>query len=567
MLAAAAAGGELPDERGLASALTARYSDDEEAVRPASPAKAQEAAPTRVLRSGFDDEDDNSDSDWEVDDDGFRYEPGGARNDVTANSAMQPKSKRLQRLETRVNTAMTGHKLDVSQTAGLPATVATSVRENMRRGEAVTVRTSEKQDRATVEQALDPKTRLILLKMLNQGVFKEINGCISTGKEANVYHAVTESGTDLAVKVYKTSILVFKDRDRYVAGDWRFRNGYCRSNPRKMVRTWAEKEMRNLTRLVDAGLFSPQPRMLRNHVLVMDFIGSDGVAAPRLKDAIISTSKLGDLYAQLLVDVRTLFQVCRLAHGDLSEYNILYHEGRLAIIDVSQSVDLDHPRCFEFLKEDLTHINAFFSRKGVPTATVQQLFEFVTDPAINEGNIDACVARLRELAELRDARDEDSAAAAEEQIAQHVFRNAYIPRRLEEVTHFERDAARLASGVPVEGVYYQTVTGLQQDLSVRQEPTLLVAGGAADAAAADSGDASPGSSGDDSEEEGDDSEEGSSGSEEEGGEFEERKKVSKEEVRAARKANKSAVKEQAREKRKEKMPKHIKKQKTRPKHK
>ena len=51
--------------------------------------------------------------------------------------------------------------------------------------------------------------------MLNGGLFSEINGCISTGKEANVYHAVTEDGTDLAVKVYKTSILVFKDRDRH----------------------------------------------------------------------------------------------------------------------------------------------------------------------------------------------------------------------------------------------------------------------------------------------------------------------------------------------------------------
>ena len=48
----------------------------------------------------------------------------------------------------------------------------------------------------------------MLLKMLNSGVFHEINGCISTGKEANVYHAVTAEGEDLAVKVYKTSILV-----------------------------------------------------------------------------------------------------------------------------------------------------------------------------------------------------------------------------------------------------------------------------------------------------------------------------------------------------------------------
>ena len=94
-------------------------------------------------------------------------------------------------------------------------------------------------------------------------------GCISTGKEANVYHAVTAAGVDLAVKVYKTSILVFKDRDRYVSGDWRWRNGYSRKNPRKMVQTWAEKEMRNLIRLKEAGMMVPEVVLLRSHVLVM----------------------------------------------------------------------------------------------------------------------------------------------------------------------------------------------------------------------------------------------------------------------------------------------------------
>lgn len=49
---------------------------------------------------------------------------------------------------------------------------------------------------------------------------------LSTGKEANVYHAVCDSGTSFAVKVYKTSILTFKDRDRYVTGEFRFVSGF-----------------------------------------------------------------------------------------------------------------------------------------------------------------------------------------------------------------------------------------------------------------------------------------------------------------------------------------------------
>ena len=61
--------------------------------------------------------------------------------------------------------------------------------------------------------------RQVLFKMLNRGVFAEINGVVSTGKEANVYHATAPSGEHLAVKVYKTSILVFKDRERCTPQD------------------------------------------------------------------------------------------------------------------------------------------------------------------------------------------------------------------------------------------------------------------------------------------------------------------------------------------------------------
>ena len=41
-----------------------------------------------------------------------------------------------------------------------------------------------------VFQVMDPRTRMILFKLLNQGFFQQIDGCLSTGKEANVYYAV-----------------------------------------------------------------------------------------------------------------------------------------------------------------------------------------------------------------------------------------------------------------------------------------------------------------------------------------------------------------------------------------
>ncbi len=63
----------------------------------------------------------------------------------------------------------------------------------------------------------------------------------------------------------------------------RFRRGYCRHNPRKMVRLWAEKELRNLIRMYNADLPVPKPQLLKSHVLLMDFIGKNGWPAPKLK--------------------------------------------------------------------------------------------------------------------------------------------------------------------------------------------------------------------------------------------------------------------------------------------
>ncbi|EST08157.1 RIO-like kinase [Kalmanozyma brasiliensis GHG001] len=250
------------------------------------------------------------------------------------------------------------------------------------------VRIKDKADRATVEGVLDPRTMLILYKMVNRSLLESVNGCISTGKEANVYHATTPAAGDeegqgsLALKIYKTSILVFKDRDRYVSGEFRFRHGYAKHNPRKMVRLWAEKEARNLKRMVAAGLRAPIPVELRDHVLVMQFLGDeDGWASPRLKDA---DEMIGSdahtwsrLYRELLASVRIMYHECRLVHADLSEYNILYHQGHLWIIDVSQSVEHDHPRAFDFLRADIGHVDEYFARRGVHTLGLRRTFEFV----------------------------------------------------------------------------------------------------------------------------------------------------------------------------------------------
>ncbi|KAM3385341.1 hypothetical protein ACQJBY_009310 [Aegilops geniculata] len=210
----------------------------------------------------------------------------------------QPLSNRTQRLASHMR-ATPLEEWEGRMNVGMSNSVTTAIRDSIRDTTIGKTRNHEKADRATVEQAIDPRTRMVLFKMLNRGDFNNINGCISTGKEANVYHATKIDGQELATKVYKTSVLVFKDRDRYVQGDYRFRYGYFKHNPRKMVKTWAEKEMRNLKRVRAAKIRCPKPLLQKLHVLAMEFIGKGGWAAPRLKDAALSDDKLRGAYLEV----------------------------------------------------------------------------------------------------------------------------------------------------------------------------------------------------------------------------------------------------------------------------
>jgi RIO kinase 1 len=406
---------------------------------------------------------------------------------------------------------------------------------NKRRGD------HDRADRATVEQALDPKTKMILLQMINRDVVSEINGCVSTGKEANVYHAVRddeEYTRDCAIKVYKTAILAFKDRDKYITGEHRFRHGYQKSSNRAMVKLWAEKEMRNLKRLHTAGIPCPEPIYLRQHVLLMSFLGDKkGYPAPRLKDVQFDASPEEQLakwiviYETCVVHMRTMYHTCRLVHGDLSEYNMLWWKDRLYFIDVSQSVEHDHPRSLEFLRMDIKNVSDFFARNGVNVLSEREIFDFITN---NKSLVDEENSRkeLYQLEKDRDSRSDEEKLRLERE--DEVFRQQYIPQNLDQVYDIERDGEQIDRGEGDTLVY----RALLADKAVAPEQ----------------------SSTDDGQEEDD----ASSGAEDETDEeywFEDDKipRGHRFEDKSTKKSRKAQVKAEKREQRQKKMPKHVKK--------
>ena len=280
----------------------------------------------------------------------------------------------------------------------------------------------------------------------------------------------------------------------------------------------------------------------------------------------MSESKARELYRDTIILMRRLFHDCKLVHADLSEFNMLYFEGKVFIIDVSQSVEHDHPHALEFLRKDCTNITDFFKKNSVCTMTVKELFDFVVDPSINSDNIDVinllmlytffnfqiiicnCCEQeyLERMSSLSAERNTLGDLTAEDLVKDQVFKQTFIPQRLDEVVFYERDIRQVKSG-QLDELIYSSVTGIKADLSGTQEvPEILAAESDSD------GSSSSSSSGDEQD----------SASEDEDGK---KKFVSsarpRDESPNTRKERKKALKAEKSEKRKTKIKKHVKKRK------
>lgn len=240
---------------------------------------------------------------------------------------------------------------------------------------------------ATAEMGIDEPTRLRLYKLINNQVLQEINGIISTGKEAVILHAKSDPNypgeqtlpKEVAIKVFKTTLNEFKQRDRYIKDDYRFKDRFSKQNNRTVIKMWAEKEMHNLKRIKAIGINCPSVIALKNNILLMSFIGSDSVPARKLKYALLNDWQMEEAYYEVCKMIKTLYHNAKLVHADLSEYNILWHENKCWLIDVAQSVEPRHPSALEFLMRDITNMMNFFDRAGVKNVCEpRKLFHQVT---------------------------------------------------------------------------------------------------------------------------------------------------------------------------------------------
>jgi RIO kinase 1 len=221
------------------------------------------------------------------------------------------------------------------------------------------------------EEEADP-----LAPFFGEGLITDVLGEVKSGKEGTVYccRAAPSSGlTLLAAKVYRPrGQRNFKNDAIYREGIV-IRNGHDRRAVKRksdwgrefQFGSWLAHEHEVLTLLYEAGADVPRPIRLAGNALLMEYIGDHGGAAPALAQVRLADREVRPLYERVLGNIELLLRL-DWVHGDLSPYNILYHQGRITLIDFPQAVD---PRAnhnaLDLLSRDLENVSRYFGRYGV----------------------------------------------------------------------------------------------------------------------------------------------------------------------------------------------------------
>src|SRR5438132_1195428 len=226
--------------------------------------------------------------------------------------------------------------------------------------DALRTREKDSETRKTYDEVFDHAALLTIADLITDGVISTLDYPVSTGKEANVFDATGPDGRAKAVKIYRIANATFRNIAVYIDGDPRFKK--VKRAIRPTLWAWAQKEYKNLVRMEDAGVRVPAPERVHNNVLVMEYIGDETQPAPALRE--VALEDPAAVYADVLANLRAI-RKAKLVHADMSEYNLLWWDGRVVVIDVGQAVPLDHLRAAEWFKRDVGNIARFFRRLRV----------------------------------------------------------------------------------------------------------------------------------------------------------------------------------------------------------
>jgi len=217
------------------------------------------------------------------------------------------------------------------------------------------------------------------------------------GKEASVYQCLGNTTTQhkyIAAKVYRPrkfrqlrndslyreGRLILDDEGHEIRDDRALHAIQQRTNfgKRLLHTSWIEHEYQTMAMLHKAGADIPEPLASGNNAILMAYIGWDDVPAPTLNTVNLDCDEAQRVFDKVIRNVEIMLNKFRV-HGDLSAYNILYHEGEIFLIDFPQAIDPRVNRAaYPIFKRDLTRLCEYFQAQYLncdPAGLAEQLWQ------------------------------------------------------------------------------------------------------------------------------------------------------------------------------------------------
>ncbi|MEO6694550.1 MAG: RIO1 family regulatory kinase/ATPase [Ignavibacteria bacterium] len=226
-----------------------------------------------------------------------------------------------------------------------------------------------------------------------RAIVDELLHVIKSGKEATVYLGKSSEGYS-AVKIY-TDLRVrsFKRDDIYrqgrFIGDARIEKAIDQGsktglNAHQIL--WVAEEFRQMKYLYNSGIPVPKPIANSGLVVVMEFIGEEGDAAPRISDLKLDRDEAEDCFRQSVKILEKIISAGRI-HGDYSSYNLLLHDEKVILIDFPQVIEIQsNVSSKDILKRDIVSLCKSFKRHKVvadPEKIYRNMVNIIYDSGID----------------------------------------------------------------------------------------------------------------------------------------------------------------------------------------
>jgi len=223
-----------------------------------------------------------------------------------------------------------------------------------------------------------------LARFYDQDLITDVLHVVRSGKEATVYCCAAHPSTGveyLAAKLYRPRMFrslrndavyrlnrVQRDEQEQVVhgGSRRQLTDRNTEKGRAMrVASWIEYEYQMQRKLSRYEASVPRPFAQLGNAILMEYVGELGEGAPLLSELELEDDEAQSLFEEVIRTVRiALDHDC--IHGDLSEYNILYWQGAVKVIDWAQAVNPQYNTdVFALLLRDIERVCRYFALYGV----------------------------------------------------------------------------------------------------------------------------------------------------------------------------------------------------------